>query len=98
MGLELVFRSHPSSKERILTGVQEKSTVDELATLYGTTYAKLIAGNICLEMPSQAKVQALNVNSVELKNLFTQFAGKTICILDPDSGSLKHPSQTLQLP
>lgn len=98
MGLELVFTAHPDSTEHILFGIQEKATVDELATLYQSKYATLVAGDICLEMPSNLKVKSLQIKSAELKHLFANYEGKVLCILNPDPKSLKNPSQTLRLP
>jgi hypothetical protein len=98
MELELVFASELNSEDDILFGIESQEAVHELAKFYETDYNTLVAGNVNIEMPSQAKAKSLDPKSVELKNLFKNYPDKMLRILDPDPKSYKNPSRTLRLP
>src|SRR5712692_9037642 len=98
MALQLIFAVFPRTKGSSPDGIQEPSTVTELAGLYHETPTKLTSGNLQLSLPDKMLISNLNIKSVELKNLLLKYAGQTIYIYDPDPASYATSAEVLKLP
>ena len=97
--IELTFTNHPNDPDKFNFGLQEKSSVEELARIYNIPVDTLSSGDVFLHLPTKDKQSKLSVKSQELKNLFLKYESKVICISNPDAGSLRiPPAQILEVP
>lgn len=89
--MKLLFTNYPfSNQEPLIYGLEDKDTVSEFLKLFTLTE---IDKNAHCQFPDQNRLQQVlnKINSQELKNVLTKYAGKDILVI-PDKDDFSTPT------
>ncbi|MDP1675324.1 MAG: hypothetical protein Q8L88_00550 [Bacteroidota bacterium] len=92
--MKIVFSNRPGNKRKFLFGIDSADAIKELATLFNVSFDRLMRGDITLTLPDKNILATLNIKSVELKNILTDYAGEEIYIY-PEIDKLTISDETL---